>query len=275
MAVQIQTPKKKCPPGLPGWLATFGDLMSLLLCFFVLLLSFATIDARKMKKVITGMEKAFGVQDVIPTPEQIVPMGTSIITDKFSPNVTKRTTKEMVRQETTDSRKRILDQKQGARGEREDDAKTRKEIEIESDTQVLEQELRLETFIRSAEVIGKEEMLMVRLKDKAAFKTGKADLNKSILPVLKKVSRKIAGMRGRIVIVGHTDNVPISNDEFSSNWELSTRRATAVLHKMVEYTPELAPRIQAEGHAAIDPIGDNRDPMGRSLNRRVEIVLRK
>ncbi|MBT3196819.1 MAG: type VI secretion system protein TssL, partial [Gammaproteobacteria bacterium] len=46
-------PEKKCPPGLPAWLATFGDLMSLLLCFFVLLLSFATIDAKKMKKVVS------------------------------------------------------------------------------------------------------------------------------------------------------------------------------------------------------------------------------
>ncbi len=273
MAVQIATPQKKCPPGLPAWLATFGDLMSLLLCFFVLLLSFATIDARKMEQVITGMDKAFGVQNEVPATN--TPMGTSIITDQFSPNVTEKTRKQSVKQETTDSTKKILAKKQGADGESDDDAKTRMQVEIQSDTEVLEQTLKLETFIRSAEVLGKDDMVMVRLKDKAAFKTGKANLNKSILPVLEKVARKLVAMRGRIVIVGHTDNVPISNDEFASNWELSTQRATAVLHQMLRFEPRLAPRIQAEGHAAIDPIGDNSGPIGRSQNRRVEIVLRK
>ena len=263
-------PEKKCPPGLPAWLATFGDLMSLLLCFFVLLLSFATIDAKKMKKVVSGMDKAFGVQSEVEA--HSTPMGTSIITDKFSPNVTKKTTKDSVRQETTRSTKKILAKQQGSDGERDEDALKK---EIQKDTKKLEKALKLETFIRSAEVEGKDQMVLIRLKDKAAFKTGKAELNRSIRPALKKISKALIKMKGRILIIGHTDNIPISNEDFSSNWELSSRRATAVLHTMLDYSPKLSSRIQAEGHADIDPIGDNRDPMGRSSNRRVEIILRK
>jgi len=218
------------------------------------------------------------VQNEVPASN--TPMGTSIITDKFSPNVTKKTLKDSVKQETTDSRKKILAKQQGSDGESDKDKRKKerqKELqkEIKKDKKQLKKALKLETFIRSAEVKGTDEMVMIRLKDKAAFKTGKANLNRSIRPTLKKVAKALMEMNGRIIIVGHTDNIPISNDDFGSNWELSSRRATAVLHQMLEYQPELSTRIQAEGHADIDPIDDNRDPMGRSTNRRVEIILRK
>ncbi len=266
-------PEKKCPAGLPAWLATFGDLMSLLLCFFVLLLSFATIDAKKMKKVVAGMEKAFGVQNEVIAHNR--PMGTSIIADKWSPNVTQKTTKDVVRQETTDViSKKILAKKSGSDGESDQD-QSKKAKEVEDDTKTLKKALKLETFLRQAEVAGEQNIVFIRLKDKAAFRTGKADLNRAIFGTLKKIATEITPMNGRIQIIGHTDNIPISNEEFSSNWELSSMRATAVLHKMIEYSPELAGRMQAQGHADIDPIDDNNSPLGRSANRRVEIVIKK
>lgn len=265
-----EAPEKKCPPGLPAWLATFGDLMSLLLCFFVLLLSFATIDAKKMKKVVAGMDKAFGVQNEVIAHN--TPMGVSIIADKWSPNVTKKTTKDQVRQETTTIiSQRILAQRSGADGE-SDLEKIRK---TQEDTKTLQKSLKLESFLRQAEVEGNENTVLIRLKDKAAFQTGKAELNRAIFATLEKVSADLAKMEGRIQVIGHTDNIPISNVEFGSNWELSSMRATAVVHKMMEFEPELSGRIQAEGHADIDPIEDNRNPMGRSANRRVEIILKK
>ncbi len=264
-------PEKKCPPGLPAWLATFGDLMSLLLCFFVLLLSFATIDARKMKKVVAGMDKAFGVQnEVIATN---TPMGTSIIALKWSPNVTKKTTKDVVRQETTSIiSKKILAQQSGSDGESDNDEKRQ---QTQEDTKTIKKALKLESFLRQAEVQGVENTVLIRLKDKAAFQTGKARLNRAIFGTLKKIAANLTDMEGRIQVIGHTDNIPISNEEFSSNWELSSMRATAVVHKMMEFEPELAGRIQAEGHADIDPIDDNENSMGRSANRRVEIILKK
>ena len=264
-------PEKNCPPGLPAWLATFGDLMSLLLCFFVLLLSFATIDAKKMKKVVAGMDKAFGVQNEVIAHN--TPMGVSIIADKWSPNVTKKTTKDQVRQETTSViSKKILAQQSGSDGESDNDEKRK---QTQEDTQTIKKSLKLESFLRQVEVQGEQNTVLIRLKDKAAFQTGKARLNRAIFPTLKKVAADLVKMDGRVQVIGHTDNIPISNEDFGSNWELSSMRATAVVHKMMEFEPDLSGRIQAQGHADIDPIEDNGNSMGRSANRRVEIILKK
>ena len=75
----------ECEEGLPGWLATFADLMSLLMCFFVLLLSFATVDAVRFKKMAESMKDAFGVQREVPAPEIV--MGVSVIKQEWSPTV--------------------------------------------------------------------------------------------------------------------------------------------------------------------------------------------
>ncbi len=92
--------------GLPSYMATFADLMSLLMCFFVLLLSFAEIDALKFKEVVKSMEKAFGVQREIPAHE--IPMGTSIIAQEFSPGEPKPTPLNTIQQQTIDDPRRVL-----------------------------------------------------------------------------------------------------------------------------------------------------------------------
>lgn len=79
----MDEPQDDPPAGAPLWLATFADLMSLLMCFFVLLLSFAEIDAKKFKQIAGSLQVAFGVQRDVYAMD--VPMGTSAIFDKFSP----------------------------------------------------------------------------------------------------------------------------------------------------------------------------------------------
>ena len=79
--------KCKCPPpGLPGYMGTFADLMSLLMCFFVLLLSFAEMDVQKFKQIAGSMEKAFGVQNILEVKD--IPKGTSVIAQEFRPGRT-------------------------------------------------------------------------------------------------------------------------------------------------------------------------------------------
>jgi chemotaxis protein MotB len=84
---------------IPAWVMTFADLMSLLMCFFVLLLSFAEMDAMKFKQIAASMEKAFGVQRKVPAAE--IPMGTSPVFDKFSPGIPQPTVLERVEQQTS------------------------------------------------------------------------------------------------------------------------------------------------------------------------------
>ena len=100
-----------CPPcdeGLPPWLATFADLMALLMCFFVLLLSFAEMDVLKYKQVAGALKLAFGVQRDVKATE--IPKGTSVIAKQYSPGKpTEVTPLEIMREKTTDDTKTNLD----------------------------------------------------------------------------------------------------------------------------------------------------------------------
>jgi len=96
-----------CVPGLPAWLATFGDLMSLLMCFFVLLLSFSEMDVLKFKQLAGSMREAFGVQNQIKVED--VPKGTSIIAQEFSPGRPEPTPLNEVRQMTINNDMNTLD----------------------------------------------------------------------------------------------------------------------------------------------------------------------
>ena len=108
MSAEEECDCPKCEEGLPPWLATFADLMSLLMCFFVLLLSFAEMDILKFKQVAGSLKLAFGVQrDVIATE---IPKGTSEIAQQYSPGKpTEVTPLEIMREKTTDDTKTNLD----------------------------------------------------------------------------------------------------------------------------------------------------------------------
>jgi chemotaxis protein MotB len=89
----------KCPPvGAPAWMATFADMATLLMAFFVLILSFAEFNVPKFKQISGSLREAFGVQKVVPVVEQ--PKGTTVISLNFSPNPTPSVT-ETLRQQTT------------------------------------------------------------------------------------------------------------------------------------------------------------------------------
>jgi chemotaxis protein MotB len=97
----------ECPAGIPAWVMTFADLMSLLMCFFVLLLSFSEMDALKYKQLAGSMSEAFGVQNDIKVKD--IPKGTSIIAQEFSPGRPQPTPLNEVRQSTTDITQSNLD----------------------------------------------------------------------------------------------------------------------------------------------------------------------
>ena len=89
--------KKQCPSaGAPAWMATFADMMSLPMSFFVLLLSFSTMDVIRFRKMTESVKDAFGVQKDVPSFD--VPLGTSIIAQHFSPAPTEPTPLEEVKQ---------------------------------------------------------------------------------------------------------------------------------------------------------------------------------
>jgi len=260
----------KCKPGLPPWLATFADLMSLLMCFFVLLLSFAEVDAVRFKKMAESMADAFGVQREVPANDIV--KGVSVIKQEWSPSIQEPSVVSDIRQETSpleqenlklneqqvmETAQQLLEQKMAEQAEA---LKSALQSEIEQGTVTVEHE--------GAKIV-------LRIREKGAFRSGSASLDPGFYEVMARISKVLADTPGNIVVAGHTDNVPIRTGRFRSNWELSSARAVTVVHALLR-DPGIDPhRVLIEGWADTRPLVPNDTPEHRAMNRRVELSVRQ
>ena len=264
----------KCEQGLPPWLATFADLMSLLMCFFVLLLSFAEVDAIRFKKMAESMKDAFGVQREIPAPEIV--KGVSVIKQEWSPSVNDPSLLNEVRQQTSDTEKEHLEMQDPAQRDDEQVMDDMREI-IEQDLQEQLAELQdaLKEEIDEGMVTVEKEgtKIIIRINEKGSFPSGSARLDPSFQEVMDRISKVLAAKPGRIVVAGHTDDVPIRSGRFRSNWELAAARAVTVLHAMLQNPDIGEDRVLVEGYAETRPLVPNDSPENRAKNRRVELIL--
>lgn len=271
-----------CPAGLPGWLATFADLMSLLMCFFVLLLSFSEMDVLKFKQLAGSMREAFGVQNQIKVED--VPKGTSIITQEFSPGRPEPTPLNEVRQMTVNNDMNTLDIR-SIEGENEIQDKEasqefeemQKEIEQQAEEEAVEFAAALAKEIGqgSIEVESEGSKIIIRLKEQGSFDSGRAELKFEAIPVLAKIRDMLLTVKGKVAIEGHTDNVPYKGRRFESNWDLSTERALAVAHELFGDPRIKQNRFRILGYADTKQLTPNETRSQRARNRRVEIVIQK
>ncbi|MEE3257929.1 MAG: flagellar motor protein MotB [Candidatus Latescibacterota bacterium] len=228
--------EKKCEdcPALPGWITTFSDLMSLLLTFFVLLLSFSTTKQADFEKAVGSLHGALGVL-----------AGEPILTSPVKLNI------PIIRGDITEARPTLKDAK----------AEIEKEVEAEGQQE-------------NVEIIQSEEGITIRIKDNAVYASGAADIKQEFLPLLNKIGGVLARLPNPVEIEGHTDNMPIENDEFPNNHWLSSSRALGVLdvfRNEVGIAPE---RLAAIGFGEFKPLVPNDSDEGRAANRRVEIKIR-
>lgn len=254
-------------PGIPAWVVTFADLMSLLMCFFVLLLSFSEIDAQKFKQIAGELSKAFGVQREVPVLE--VPMGTSPIFDRFSPGKPEPTPIEEVRQ-TTAATVPQLETLQ-ARIESDIDQAIREEMQQNLDAVAVV----LAEAIRDGRVQLEQQnqRIVIRVEERGSFPSGSADVTYEFEGLLLRMADVFQDLPGELTIEGHTDNLPIRSDRFQSNWDLSAVRAASVANVLLA-NPRIAPdRLAVKGLAATEPRATNDTAEGRARNRRVEIIL--
>ncbi len=275
--------QKKCkcpPPGAPAWMATFSDLMSLLMCFFVLLLSFSEMDVLKFKQLAGSMREAFGVQNQIKVED--IPKGTSIIAQEFSPGRPEPTPLNEVRQMTINNdmntldvrpeegESEVLDQLRGLEQLIEQQKQEAQQDAIEF-AQVLSEEI----GDGAVEVETDGSKLIIRVKEKGSFDSGSAELKFDYIPVIAKIRDVLIDVNGRVAIEGHTDNIPYSGSRFSSNWDLSAARALAVAEELFSDPRIDESRFQVSGYADSKPLVPNNSAENRARNRRVEIVIQK
>ncbi len=265
------TPAPKCPPaGAPAWVMTFADLMSLLMCFFVLLLSFATMDAVRFKKMADSLKDAFGVQKEVPVYEIV--KGTSVIAQHFSPAPTEPTPLEEVKQTTTLEDPNVVipeDQKEKLKRELQEAMEKKTEEEAGKIVESLKDEIT--KGLVSVET--DKHRIIIRIHEKGSFPSGSAVLNAAFSPVMQKITAAVRESPGNVVIAGHTDNIPIHTDWYRSNWELSSARAVTVAHEILKDKSIDTNRMVIEGHAETEPLALNDSGPNRAKNRRVEIIL--
>ncbi len=258
----LDLPEREEPAGLPPWVMTFADLMTLLMCFFVLLLAFSEMDVARFKVLSGSMRDAFGVQALLDA--RTMPKGTSIIAREFSPGTPTPTPLDVINQHTIDSNLNTLDIMQRRAGLLE---------ETEAHADRLRAALHAEIEAGSVAIETEELKIIIRILENPSFDSGYANVRPEFIPVLQKIGALIDNNSGTVTVSGHTDNVPIANGRFRSNWELSTSRAVSVAHELMS-TSSLDPgRFVVTGHADTRPRAPNDTLENRAKNRRVDISI--
>lgn len=251
----------ECVQAIAPWMATFADLMSLLMCFFVLLLSFSEMDVQSYKRMAGSLKAAFGVQREIKVEQP--PKATSIIAKEFSPGKPTPTVLKIIQQKATSQDSEV-----------EADAdKTEADELMREFVEMLKEEFEDEITQGAIEVMLGEDEIKITLNEKVTFPSGSARLQRNFKPVLQKVAKLLNSVEGRIVVAGHTDNVPIRTRAFPSNWELSAARAASVVHLMSKSGLENTERMEIRAFADTIPIQPNDSAENRAMNRRVEIII--
>lgn len=245
-------PEEEAPQGAPAWMSTYGDMVTLLLTFFVLLFSMSTIDAEKYKSFISSFTGGSGVLEGDSRISNQALLGNGI------------------------NQHPELDQLiiHSAAGDPDKQYKSNRLEEIARD---IKQYLVNHQLEQKVEVSNNGEYISLKFDDILLFDTGKADLKPGAIPVLSKLGTKLEEYLAmgnlRLSFEGHTDNVPIRTAQFPSNWELSAARAIAVAKFYIEEMEFNPGQISTEGFGQHVPIASNDTAEGRAANRRVEIKI--
>ncbi|SDK45598.1 flagellar motor protein MotB [Natronincola ferrireducens] len=232
----------KTQQGSPAWMATYGDMVTLLLCFFVLLFSFSEIDVQKFEAIIQSFQGSLGILDA---GRSIEP--SQYISDGLNDELT---TKQL--EELEDFRK-LQERLQQFLRERELDA----------------------DILVSLETRG----LVLRFQDNVLFDPGRAEIKGTFTEILLNIAEFLdeAEYQNKSVkIEGHTDTVPVGlNSKHETNWELSVARAANVVRFLIEDVGLEPTRFSAAGYGEYHPVAPNDTVENRAKNRRVDIVILK
>jgi chemotaxis protein MotB len=241
------------------WLVSYADFITLLFAFFVVLYASAQVDHRKIGRLAMAIQVAFQQLGVFPATggqiqlpvDQMPPEAAPVIEQAKQQLELRRTTPPAQDQADPDTNDPDLGVLQN---------------ELQ---QALEKEIANHAVALHRETDG----LVISLREFGFFDSGSVAIKPEALPALDRIAAILAQRICRLRIEGHTDNVPIHTAQITSNWELSTARATELVRLLIQryrFPPE---RLSAAGYAEYHPIASNATPQGRAQNRRVDLVV--
>lgn len=231
--------------GAPRWMATFADLVTLLMCFFVLLFSMSSTQQESFKELIKSLKSALGVQQV---PEAGTREGLTMhqVPEKADPE----------------------------EAEAVDEAGGMVQNEIDDIVSDVRELIMFNQLGGMVKVEGDETGAVITISDVILFPAGSATMSGQGLRIMKKIANVLSQFRYHIKIAGHTDTTPIRTALYPSNWELSADRACEVVRFLTSQgiNPQM---MSAVGYSEYHPIATNDTNEGRSQNRRVEIIYER
>lgn len=211
-----------------SWLLTYSDMITLVLCFFIIFFTFSAEEASMLENIKENLSEE--VQELSEENEELKNKQEALKKQLFGMEV---------------------------KGEKDDFIKYLEENEL----------------MDSVEIATGERGVVVRFKDGILFGSGEAELSTSGDGILEEIALKIKEVNNSIVIEGFTDNIPIRNSSYPSNWELSTDRAIGVAKYFIDEMDIAEERVSVSGHGEQKPIDTNETKEGRANNRRIEITI--
>ncbi len=237
------------------WLVSYADFITLLFAFFVVLYAASQVDKHKASALAAAIEQAFQSMGVF----------------TGQPGGARR---KSLKEDPAEIPGLLQASLQLDRNAEIDDTRlmpastTLAELKRELET-VLAKEIRRNELAISTGSDG----LVISLREIGFFESGSASIRVDAVPAFSKLATVLAGHQFHLRVEGHTDDVPIHNARFNSNWELSTARATETIRLLLTEFQLDPARVSAAGYAEYHPAVSNRTAQGRSLNRRVDIVV--
>lgn len=265
----IPKPKPKEGSG-NGWIVTFADLMSLLLTFFILLLSFSNMDLEKYQTMAQALSSSFGVSAL--TGENKVGGNIIFAEQPATPPPPAKTEEQPdLEKEFEDFEESEIELLEELKEEPVDVQQI--DPSIDKLTESLVDALESEILSNSLSVSYDAEKVVVRFSEASTFTSGSEELKDDMFPIVEKIETVLSECQGDIIVSGYTDNLPVNSRRFRSNWDLSAARAVSVVHQLI-FNNKIDPnRVMAAGRAETNPLAANDTAENRAKNRRVEINI--
>jgi chemotaxis protein MotB len=241
------------------WLISYADFITLLFAFFVVMYASSQVDKRKVGRLALSIQVAFQELGVFDTSSTLIPLSDSEAIPFSKIQIVENT-------ERTSDMTRFVQPMKGLLSP--SPSRPTKDIQAE-----LEKALAQEIKGHIVEVKAHREGLVVSLREVGFYVSGSSALRPSSKDAIDRLAAVLQTRTESLRIEGHTDNVPIHNQHFSSNWELSTARASDLINVFIQRYGFDPRRLSAAGYAEFHPVASNDSAEGRGRNRRVDIVI--
>lgn len=229
------------------WMVSYADFVTLLFAFFVVMYAISSVNEGKYRVLSDTMTEAFKVAPKSPNPIQIGKENRSITSAKPSNDIIKPI-KILPKSERTYER------------------------EMQQIAQTVSKSVQPLIDQGLIKVTQHKLWVEIEMNSKILFSSADSELEEEAFPALKALAGVLKKLPNSIDVEGHTDNVPINNELFPSNWELSAARAASVVHLFTDYGVDPR-RLSSIGYAEYRPISNNSTSDGRLRNRRVKVVI--